>query len=200
MSLEECARRMTKFLNYDPRSRKTRAYLESLPKRGKVIVSPDEYLTGPVRPDLAPALDEPQSVARNGTAKAALRAIDKAKQLKRDAERYDDWVQRGKPVFQSAPPAQRKDRRRPRINLLAKLIEAQDGECGICGGSLFIMGPLSLDHVYPRSRGGGNSGNLLAAHSICNNEKGDRPPRARELARLAEVNARLAKTPPETSA
>jgi 5-methylcytosine-specific restriction endonuclease McrA len=72
MSLEECARRMTALLNRKPRSRKTRAYLETLPKRRKpVIVSPEDYPQAqpavirftpepvkarPVKPDAAPVV------------------------------------------------------------------------------------------------------------------------------------------------
>lgn len=41
---EICARRMTSFLARKPRHRKTRAYVETLPKRrSKLIVTHDDY-------------------------------------------------------------------------------------------------------------------------------------------------------------
>jgi 5-methylcytosine-specific restriction endonuclease McrA len=49
----------------------------------------------------------------------------------------------------------------------------RDGRrCGYCGG-----GATTIDHVLPRSRGGGNSWlNTVAACVPCNQRKGDRTP------------------------
>jgi 5-methylcytosine-specific restriction endonuclease McrA len=44
--------------------------------------------------------------------------------------------------------------------------------CGYCGGAA-----STIDHVLPRSRGGGNEwANTVAACGRCNNRKGDRTP------------------------
>ena len=53
--------------------------------------------------------------------------------------------------------------------------------CGYCGGPA-----TTIDHVVPRSRGGGNEWtNTVAACGRCNNRKGDRtPPEARMPLRL----------------
>lgn len=173
--LELAAARMSRFLARNPRSAKTRAYLASLPPRKKgVAVSPADY----------PRPLEPEA----GWRERILREL-------RDAQRYADWEARGKPPSPSLPAKTRKDRRRPRVvgseTLRVRLYEAQDGLCGLCGGE---MGPhdATIDHVVPRAHGGRNAGNVLLAHSKCNEVKGSRPPRASELALLAKVNARLA--------
>lgn len=48
--------------------------------------------------------------------------------------------------------------------------------CQYCG-KIFSAGELTLDHVMPRSRGGGSSWeNLVTSCRCCNNRKGDRLP------------------------
>lgn len=81
-------------------------------------------------------------------------------------------------------PDQRKRR------LIARLLEAQGGFCGICGERL--RRSPSVDHVVPRCHGGRNDGNRIIAHVPCNFRKGDRAPTGCELVMLAAVNARLA--------
>ncbi|MBN1638347.1 MAG: HNH endonuclease [Ignavibacteriales bacterium] len=69
-----------------------------------------------------------------------------------------------------------------RIILSRKNILKRDGhKCVYCGrGDL----QLTLDHIIPRSRGGGDTWeNLVAACLKCNNKKGDRTPQ--------EANMRL---------
>lgn len=137
--------------------------------------------------------DTPLTGVHGGTLNAALRAV-------KDAKRYAEWERRGCPP--SPPPAPRKDRLRPkrgRGNIRARLYEAQNGLCGICG---FGMGPCqaqTIDHVVPRARGGKNAGNVLLAHSDCNSRKGDRAPTTAERATLAKVNARLGLSAPPPS-
>jgi 5-methylcytosine-specific restriction endonuclease McrA len=47
-------------------------------------------------------------------------------------------------------------------------------KCAYCGRSDI---PLTVDHVFPRARGGGeNWENLITACTTCNNRKGDRTP------------------------
>ncbi len=51
----------------------------------------------------------------------------------------------------------------------------RDGCCQYCG---HIAGPLTIDHVLPRSRGGGTTWeNCVAACLPCNQRKDDRTPR-----------------------
>jgi 5-methylcytosine-specific restriction endonuclease McrA len=170
---EIAAARMTRFLARKPRHRKTRAYLQTLPKRAPITVRPEDYQLSISRSD------------------ARLSAVAK---LIRDVQRYAEWVARGKPTSSSIP---RKDRRRPRAAhkaepLRVRLHLAQAGACGLCGGRL-ERGRGTLDHVVPRARGGGNIGNLLLAHGRCNHAKADRMPTQMELDMLAAVNAVLAR-------
>lgn len=71
------------------------------------------------------------------------------------------------------------------------LIYLRDGGCCVyCGARK----PLSLDHLKPRSKGGGNeSSNLVTACVHCNVERGDTPlakfvgaARAKEIRRQAK--------------
>ena len=74
----------------------------------------------------------------------------------------------------------------------ASLLAAQDHVCYLCSDPFTRDDPPSRDHVHPRSRRGGEEGNILLAHDSCNGRKGDRLPTPRELRELARVNAKLA--------
>lgn len=53
------------------------------------------------------------------------------------------------------------------------VLERDHHRCAYCGRT----GATTIDHVYPRSRGGGNSwSNLVACCASCNNIKSDRTP------------------------
>lgn len=173
MSLDACARRMTAFLARDPRSAKTRRYIATLGKRGRVVVSADDY---------APKFATEQ-----------------------DARRYGAWEAGGKKPSPSLDKKQ--DRKRPSAqqrafarSLVERIAEIQGGACLLCGTRLDLETAFpphddrrpSLDHVLPRSLGGVNVGNRLAAHRKCNSDKSNRRPTGCELVWLAAVNARLA--------
>ena len=70
-------------------------------------------------------------------------------------------------------------RRVPRQNrsISRRAIMLRDrGSCQYCGAKAAAV-EMTLDHVIPRSRGGGNVWeNLVAACKPCNNMKGDRTP------------------------
>lgn len=54
------------------------------------------------------------------------------------------------------------------------ILRRDSGKCQYCGKS---EGLMTVDHVIPRSHGGGETwGNLVCACSVCNNKKGDRTP------------------------
>jgi hypothetical protein len=55
-------------------------------------------------------------------------------------------------------------------------IYARDGHaCVWCGGGA-VLNVLTVDHLIPRSRGGGNeASNLVTACMACNRLRGDRP-------------------------
>lgn len=168
-ALELAARRMTATLARQPRRGKARAYMATLPKRPKVVVSADDY----------PLIVRPNN--------------DNVLQKIRDEVRYADWVARGKPPSPSAP---RRDRLRPRARqggnpFRIYLYHAQDGNCGLCGNPIGDPCEGTIDHVVPRALGGRNVGNRLLAHGLCNNQKADRPPTMHELEALARVNERL---------
>lgn len=176
MTLEQCARRMTALLARRPRRPVTRKLLATLPKRPPVVVSPAEY-----------ALVETQA--------------------ERDARRYAEWVARGKPP---SPPATTPPKRRLRpkartvpielSRMIDRIAMAQDMLCAGCCEPLDLdtddqEGRASLDHVVPRSRGGGNERNLVAMHRRCNGLKDNRMPTGCELIWLDAVNVRLFPTP-----
>lgn len=83
---------------------------------------------------------------------------------------------------------------RPKVKFNRRNIFARDGNrCQYCG-KRFATGELSLDHVKPRSQGGGASWeNLVCACLTCNVRKGGRTPR--------EANMKLIHEPvrPKTS-
>jgi 5-methylcytosine-specific restriction endonuclease McrA len=62
-----------------------------------------------------------------------------------------------------------------KVVLTRKNILRRDSfKCAYCGRSDVA---LTVDHVYPRARGGGETWeNLITACTICNNRKGDRTP------------------------
>jgi 5-methylcytosine-specific restriction endonuclease McrA len=68
--------------------------------------------------------------------------------------------------------------RRPEVRLSRRNIMLRDGyECQFCGKQL-PGSQLNLDHVMPRSRGGGDTWeNLVTACHACNRRKGQRTPR-----------------------
>ncbi len=54
------------------------------------------------------------------------------------------------------------------------ILNRDHGKCQYCGRN---EGPMTVDHVIPRSNGGSETwGNLVCACSVCNNKKGDRTP------------------------
>lgn len=62
---------------------------------------------------------------------------------------------------------------RERISLKVKLVE-QYGLCCYYCGEYFEYDRLTLDHIFPRSKGGKDSlGNLVLACYACNREKND---------------------------
>ena len=85
------------------------------------------------------------------------------------------------------------------------LLDVQDWCCAICGhrflraqdrNFLGWMWPYayeaSIDHVIPKVRGGfPGLGNIVLAHSRCNNRKGERTPTACECLWLYLVNLKL---------
>lgn len=64
-----------------------------------------------------------------------------------------------------------------RVLTLADLYYRQAGLCKYCHCPMVLGGdgPMKAtrDHVHPRSRGGKNAGNLVAACARCNQTKGD---------------------------
>ena len=62
-----------------------------------------------------------------------------------------------------------------RIVLTRKNIITRDGHrCQYCG---VTRGPMTVDHVIPKTKGGGDSwDNMVCACVRCNNKKGDRTP------------------------
>ena len=73
--------------------------------------------------------------------------------------------------------------------LRKKLFLAAGGICCICGKKI-KKNEVTIDHVVPRARGGGNIKNSVPSHAECNNRKGDRMPNGCELIWLAVVNSK----------
>lgn len=86
------------------------------------------------------------------------------------------------------------------------MTDAQDGLCFYCSKPVIVLNRkkahsekaygnfkrATLDHVVPKSQGGGRGKNLVVAHALCNSEKGDTPPTEDMLQRLAELNIKRA--------
>jgi 5-methylcytosine-specific restriction endonuclease McrA len=74
--------------------------------------------------------------------------------------------------------------RRRGVSLTRRAVFARDGwKCAYCGGAA-----ETIDHVMPRSRGGGHSWeNVVASCAVCNHKKSDRT--------LGEIGWRLATAP-----
>jgi 5-methylcytosine-specific restriction endonuclease McrA len=78
--------------------------------------------------------------------------------------------------------------------------DRQHGRCYLClGAFVHERGPSarlarSRDHVFPRTAGGGGLANILLAHRVCNERKGNRWPTPCEVLFLASVY--LPPTPP----
>lgn len=59
------------------------------------------------------------------------------------------------------------------------LFKQQRGMCAICGGQMGFsqrcgQNAVTLDHIVPKSKGGGNAiANLRAVHRRCNEARGD---------------------------
>ncbi len=67
-----------------------------------------------------------------------------------------------------------------RVVLTRKNVLRRDSfKCVYCGRSDL---PLTIDHVLPKARGGGDSWeNLVCACTVCNNKKGDRTPEEADM-------------------
>lgn len=74
------------------------------------------------------------------------------------------------------PGATRERKRAQRQRQLDALLARDANLCGICGQEIDEGEPADIDHIVPRSRGGGDElENLQPAHPACNLQKGDRP-------------------------
>lgn len=118
-----------------------------------------------------------------------------AKMFATYADKYADWVARGKPPAPSMPSrwVWRRDAKvRP---LMQHLAQEQDNACSLCGEPLDFAatGPLAptYEHVMPRSKGGANHRNRLVAHRRCNANKSDSLPTGCEILLLDAVNTRV---------
>ena len=183
MSDDEREARMAAFLRRTPRNRRTLELVKSLDGD----------------PIEAARIAKEKQDARNALAR-------KIAQEKRDRERYQAWVDRGKPASPTIPRKTRMapgaKKRREEASALELIGAAQGMQCAHCGcGMHFSLDQsdgwrATIDHVVPRSLGGGNDRNRVAMHSHCNYRKANREPNGCELIWLAAVNARLTETAP----
>jgi 5-methylcytosine-specific restriction endonuclease McrA len=110
-----------------------------------------------------------------------------------DVERYLERPKRHEPSLdRAAMVREQRNRRFLRMQQeQAAMLEAQGFRCYLCGDPFTSDDPPSRDHVYPRSKKGGDLGNILLAHDECNHAKGDRAPDECEKVALRRVNAIL---------
>ncbi|MBS5978045.1 HNH endonuclease [Actinomyces urogenitalis] len=78
--------------------------------------------------------------------------------------------------------------------LRSQVITAWGTTCWLCGGEIDLSlprrepGGFTIDHVVPRSKGGGDDvANLRPAHHHCNTSRQDRAPTAMRLRRQTAV-------------
>jgi 5-methylcytosine-specific restriction endonuclease McrA len=210
------ARRMTALLERKPRHRKTRAYLETLPKRKKLVVSPEDFVASPVR-DIRFIAEpiEARLIARASDGTVIARFVRKDKRRPR-ARQEGECHQLTKSEAIKAPPRWscrpegrwRQNWMRQRSEKLDRtlaltmhqrfvLYVAQEGLCALCGESMFGAAfGYSLDHVIPRSLDGADGiGNLVLCHGECNGRKTNDTPTGCEMVALLAVNCRLGVQP-----
>jgi 5-methylcytosine-specific restriction endonuclease McrA len=190
MSPEECAIRMTAFLEWRPKSPKTRAYLDTLPKRAKAAVSPDEF-----RSARSKKRESVKIVARaDGKPIAVFTRKDRLRPKCRSL-----WSCRMMGRFKREHKGAEKLVRTIEMTMRQRfmLYVVQGGLCALCGekmdGRPF---QFSLDHVIPRSVGGKDGfGNLVLCHGECNGRKTNDAPTGCEMVWLLAVNACLGVQP-----
>lgn len=92
-----------------------------------------------------------------------------------------------------ARPLRKRSKRGPKYDREKCLciIQLQDRACYLCHEAFTDDAPPTMDHVWPRARGGKNAGNLLAAHRPCNALKDDRLPTLEEMKYLRQINEQL---------
>lgn len=166
-ALEIAAARMTRLLAKPPRSAKTRAYLNALPKREKIVVTPADYAQAVrdaeryadwERRGKPPSPSQPR--------KDRLRARTGFKPMENDlAEPY-------------MPTIIAKARLKAGVTATHFAIWDQcGGRCHYCGEPMARTEneprSFTLDHVIPRARGGTHSrDNLVGSCLECNGDKG----------------------------
>jgi 5-methylcytosine-specific restriction endonuclease McrA len=142
-----------------------------------------------------PGNDTPLTRHHGGTAKAALQAIKDAKARKAHVAAVNRRLNAQEPRKDRLRPSKKGPARETR--LIERMAAIQLYRCILCGRDIdFEAHPNadaapSFDHVVPKTRGGGNVGNRLAAHRRCNTEKSNDLPNGCEILWLAVVNAKL---------
>ena len=90
--------------------------------------------------------------------------------LSDDAGLFSDFVH-----IKESPVRTDITQEKPTQNVKARLYENQEGQCNACGVEMDIFN-LEIDHIIPRSKGGGDYyDNYQLLCSNCNRTKGNRP-------------------------
>lgn len=81
-------------------------------------------------------------------------------------------------------------------NEMVELLIAQGGNCFYCGfpmplGTRRQDLEITRDHFYPKSKGGGNKGNIVLCHFACNQAKDDADPTKRQVQEFNQLRGRL---------
>lgn len=86
---------------------------------------------------------------------------------------------------------------------LRALYAAQNGQCFYCGRDIYKAELTSrkktrydrdatVDHLWPRSRGNANAGNIVWACAQCNHRKATRQPTPAEIGRFEKLMEKVA--------
>lgn len=181
-ALKTCAKRLEKLLASRPRSHKTREYLATLPKRARISVLAEDFISSQ-KVRAVDVVEKLPDEARKDKIRPRARSMESRWACRVGGYRHS--VISGK---------KREPRAIEQVTQQRQTLNgAQDGLCALCGHEMLEeLRNRSIDHTIPRSLGGKDDlGNLVLSHKECNGAKSNDIPTGCEMVWLLAINARL---------